>query len=86
MVYVRFSGDAPPDAVGQLADSILIQDTAENCIAVSNNLIKTVDGEQVVYVLKDGEKTAVKVETGLKTGSQTEIVSGINEGDELVIR
>lgn len=86
MIYIRFSGDAPADAVGQLADSILVLDKVEDCIAISNNLIKTVDGEKVVYVLRDGEKTAVKVETGLKTGSQTEIISGINEGDELVIR
>lgn len=86
MIYIRFVDDAPTDAVGQLADSILVQDKVEDCIAVSNNLIKTVDGEKVVYVLKDGEKTAVKVETGLKTGSQTEIISGIEEGDELVIR
>ncbi len=86
MIYIRFKDEAPTDAVGQLADSILIQDRAENCIVVSNNLIKTVDGETVVYVLKDGEKTAVPVEVGLKTGSQSEIKSGINEGDEIVIR
>ena len=86
MVYVRFTEDPPSDAVGQLADTILVLDTAENAICVSNNLIKTVDGEKVVYVLKDGEKTAVPVEIGLQTGSQSEITSGINEGDELVIR
>lgn len=86
MVYVRFTSEAPSDAVGQLADTVLVLDTVEDCIAISNNLIKTVDGEKVVYVLKDGEKTAVPVETGLQTGSQTEIVSGIEEGDELVIR
>ncbi len=86
MVYIRFTEDPPSDAVGQLADTILVLDTAENAICVSNNLIKTVDGEKVVYVLKDGEKTAVPVEIGLQTGSQSEITSGINEGDELVIR
>lgn len=86
MIYIRFKDEAPADAVGQLADSILIQDRVENAIVVSNNLIKTVDGESVVYVLKDGEKTAVPVEVGLKTGSQSEIISGLNEGDEIVIR
>lgn len=86
MVYIRFTDDAPSDAVGQLADTILILDRVEDCISISNNLIKTVDGETIVYVLKDGEKTAVPVEIGLQTGSQSEIVSGIKEGDELVIR
>ncbi|SDA16761.1 Multidrug efflux pump subunit AcrA (membrane-fusion protein) [Ruminococcus sp. YE71] len=86
MIYIRFAGEAPPDAVGQLADSILVQERAENVIVVSNNLIKTVDGEQVVYVLREGQKVAVPVEIGLKTGSQSEIKSGLNEGDEIIIR
>ncbi len=86
MIYIRFIGEAPPDAVGQLADSILVQERAEDVITVSNNLIKTVDGETVVYVLKDGQKTAVPVEIGLKTGSQSEIKSGLQEGDEIIIR
>lgn len=85
-IYVRFSGEAPADTVGQLADVILVLDKVENAIVISNNLIKKVDGEKVVYVLRDGEKVAVTVETGLETGSQTEILSGINEGDELILK
>ncbi|MBR1392289.1 MAG: efflux RND transporter periplasmic adaptor subunit [Ruminococcus sp.] len=85
-VYVRFKGDAPTDTVGRIADCTLIQEKVENAIVISNNLIKTVDGQKVVYLLKDGEKTAVPVEIGLKTGSQSEIISGLQEGDEIVIR
>ncbi len=85
-VYVRFKDEMPTDAAGQLADCILVQDRVENAIVISNNLIKTVDGQKVVYVLKDGDKVAVPVEIGLKTGSQAEILSGINEGDELILR
>lgn len=86
MIYIRFKDEAPSDAVGQLADSVLIQDSVEDCIAISNNLIKTVDGETMVYVLRDGERTAVPVVVGLQTGSQSEIKSGLEEGDELIIR
>lgn len=85
-IYVRFKDTAPAEAVGQLADTILVLDSVKDAIVISNNLIKKVDGTKVVYVLKNGEKTAVEVETGLSTGSQTEIKSGINEGDEIVIR
>lgn len=85
-VYVRFSDKIPADAAGQLADCILVLDSVKDAIVISNNLIKTVDGEKVVYVLKDGEKTAVNVEVGLETGSQSEIVSGLSEGDELILR
>ena len=85
-VYVRFIGEIPTDCVGQLADCILVQERVEDAIVISNNLIKTVNGEQVVYILQDGERVAVNVETGLETGSQTEIISGINEGDQLILR
>lgn len=85
-VYVRFKNTAPAETVGQLADTILVLESVSDAIVISNNLIKTVDGEKVVYVLKNGEKTAVPVETGLSTASQTEIVSGLNEGDEIIIR
>lgn len=85
MIYLRFKDEIPADAVGQLVDTILVLDRVENGIVISNNLVKTVDGEKIVYVLKDGEKVATKVEVGLKTGSQCEILSGINEGDELII-
>lgn len=86
-VYVRFADKkSSASAVGQLADVTLLLDKAEDAIIISNNLIKKVDGEQVVYILKDGEKVAVTVEVGLQTGSQAEIVSGLNEGDEVIIR
>lgn len=85
-IYVRFKDTAPAEAVGQLADTILVLDSVKDAIVISNNLIKKVDGTKVVYVLKNGEKTAVEVETGLSTGSQTEIISGLKEGDEIVIR
>lgn len=85
-IYVQFKDTPPAEAVGQLADTILVLDSVKDAIVISNNLIKKVDGEKVVYVLKNGEKTAVTVETGLSTGSQTEITSGISEGDEIIIR
>ena len=85
-IYVRFKDTAPAEAVGQLADTILVLDSVKDAIVISNNLIKKVDGTKVVYVLKNGEKTAVEVETGHSTASQTEIKSGLKEGDEIVIR
>lgn len=72
--------------VGNLADVILVLDKREDVVVVSNNLIKKVDGKQVVYVLEDGKKVAREVEIGLQTGSESEIISGISAGEEIVIR
>lgn len=85
-VYIRFKDEVPAETVGQIADCILIQQRVENAIVIPNNLIKTIDGQDVVYVLRDGEKVPVNITVGLKTGSQSEILSGLNEGDEIVMR
>lgn len=85
-VYIRFKDIIPAETVGQIADCVLIQQRVENAIVISNNLIKTINGQDVVYVLRDGEKVPVTITVGLKTGSQSEIVSGLNEGDEIILR
>jgi len=84
-IYVRFKDTVPTETVGQLADCILVQDKVTNAIVISNNLIKTVDGQDMVYVLKEGSKVPVYITVGLKTGSQSEIVSGLSEGDEIIL-
>lgn len=85
-IYVKFKDVPPENCVNLLADTILVLDKRENVVVVANNIIKTVNGEKVVYLLKDGKKVASTVEVGLQTGSQSEIISGVNEGDEIVIR
>lgn len=85
-VYVKFKNNPPENCVNSLADVVLVLDERKNVVVVANNIIKTVNGQKVVYLLKDGKKVAQNVEIGLQTGAQTEIVSGINEGDEIVIR
>ena len=43
------------------------------------------DGTRTLYVLRDGTPEAVKVKTGATDGEMTEITSGLNEGDLVVI-
>lgn len=85
-VYVKFTDTPPEDCVGNLVDAVLVIDSRENVIAISNNLIKSIDGKDIVYLLKDGKKVAQDVEIGLKTASQCEITSGLSEGDIIIIR
>lgn len=47
--------------------------------AVSN------DGTRALYVLKDGTPQAVKVKTGSTDGEKMEILSGLNEGDQVIV-
>lgn len=40
--------------------------------------------EEVVFVLKDGKATKVKVKTGISDFDRIEILEGLNEGDEVI--
>ena len=42
------------------------------------------DGSRTLYVLRDGQPTATRVRTGSTDGENTEIVSGLEEGDFVV--
>ncbi len=41
--------------------------------------------EKTVYVLRDGRPQPVVIKTGLTDGTVTEVVSGLNEGDQVIL-
>lgn len=43
------------------------------------------DGSRTLYVLRDGEPRPVRVRTGVTDGERTEILSGLETGDEVVV-
>ncbi len=85
-VYIKFTDTPPENCVGSLVDTVLVIDECEDVLVVANNLIKSIDGKNIVYLLKDGKKVAQNVEIGLSTASQSEITSGLQEGDIIIIR
>jgi multidrug efflux pump subunit AcrA (membrane-fusion protein) len=59
------------------ANHVLVPDMA---------LVKQIGaGDRYVYVYKDGKVSYNKVELGKHLGDQYEILSGVNDGDEVVI-
>jgi multidrug efflux pump subunit AcrA (membrane-fusion protein) len=62
----------------------IITSIKNDVILIPSTAISTANGESTIQVKKDGKYTTVQVETGSANDSQTEIVSGINEGDEVV--
>lgn len=86
-IIVKFNDLIPESsAVGNIADTLLVLDSRENVIVISANLVKTVNGSKVVYVFKDNQRVQVSVSLGLQSGSLVEITSGLEEGDEVIIR
>ena len=64
--------------------SIIIQQR-NNVLLVSNQAIQLQDGATYVEVIQDGEIQQRPVVTGLSDWQYTEIVQGLNEGEQVVI-
>lgn len=67
------------------ATANIITKTKDNVLLVSNAAVTTADGVSTVQVMKNGTPETVAVTVGDSSDTQTEIVSGISEGDIIVI-
>jgi len=67
------------------ASANIITDTKDNVLLVPVAAVqKQTDGTSYVRVLKNGQPKQVTVETGLSSDTETEITSGLSEGDVVI--
>lgn len=66
------------------ASASIITDTKENVIMVPNSSVKNSNGFVNIQVLKNGSMVLVPAEIGIQSDTQTEVVSGISEGETVV--
>jgi len=59
--------------------------TREDVLAVPNKAIRREDGTKVVYVLQNGSPERRAVKTGWKDSDYTEVVSGLKEGEPVLV-
>lgn len=73
--------------VGTAGFMWVITDSRENVLCVSEKAIYEADGKTYVYVLGEGDMREVKwVETGLHGNDMVEILSGLTEGERVVLK
>ena len=79
--------DAPPVdvRVGQTASLTIVTGTRDDVLQIPTSAIATTDGTSRVTAVKDGRLVEVTVTTGMVGTTGTEIVSGLAEGDEVVL-
>ena len=79
--------DVPGNGIkaGMSASASVILASKQNVLTVPNTTIRTVSGQRGVQVLKDGEIVDTAVTFGLANDTVTEVVSGLAEGDVVVI-
>ncbi len=67
-------------------DVTIITDSRENALTVPERALFRKEGQSYVIVLENGETREVKVETGLRgEGRRIEIISGLEQGDKIVV-
>lgn len=62
----------------------IVIDRKDNILLVPSSAVQAQDNQSFVRVLKGNQSQLVPVETGLVSDTQTEIVSGLNEGDLVI--
>ncbi|TMC55587.1 MAG: HlyD family efflux transporter periplasmic adaptor subunit, partial [Chloroflexi bacterium] len=70
---------------GMSGTASVILASKQGVLTVPNTTIRTVNGQRGVQVLKDGEVVDTPVQFGIANDTVTEVVSGLAEGDVVVI-
>lgn len=85
-VYVRVDDPDQVVRAGMTADVDIIVSTRENVLVVPSVAVKPYEGGRAVRVLNDKNQVEYKsVETGVRSNDKTEIVSGVELGQEVVV-
>lgn len=71
--------------LGQTATVEITVAKAEDVLYVPSAAVRTAGGQSTVTVVRNGEQSSVTVEIGVKGDQGTEIKSGLEEGDQVVV-
>ena len=86
MVTVRMTdadGDVKP---GMTAAVNIVVQQVKNQLLIPNRAVRLVDGQRVVYVLKDGQPKQVQITLGASSDTMSALVGGdLQEGDLIVL-
>ena len=87
-IAADFSGTLPSFAyLGSIADIVYVSSVKENAVVIPKHLVKTDGDRTYVQVLDENdEKKEVDVVTGINNATEIEIVSGLSEGDRVVVK
>jgi HlyD family secretion protein len=71
---------------GLTAAVSLVVDEIEDAVLVPNRAVRVVDGERVVYVLRDGQMTAIPIVLGTSSETNSQVLEGdLAVGDLIVL-
>jgi len=81
---ITLDTEAPQIYANMSASANIIIASKEDVLVIPSSALQTQNGETTVQVLKNGQVQSVIVTTGISSDTDTEIISGLNEGDVVV--
>lgn len=83
-VTVTLDNNLPNIYPNMAVSAQIITSSKADVLTVPNQALQNQNGQTLVRVLKNNQPEEVPVETGLASETETEIVSGLTEGDEVI--
>ncbi len=84
-VTIALSSITDTVKTGMTANLAIVVAQRDDVLTVPNRAVRTVGKQKTVTVLYEGQQIQVPVQTGLSSDTATEIVSGLQEGDTVVL-
>lgn len=86
-LYVEFTGKNPDFGyLGSIGNVIKVKAESKNALVIPKYVIKSDGDRNFVQILKGEEKFEVDVTVGISNAVETEILSGLSEGDKVIAR
>ena len=71
---------------GMTAAVNIVVSNVEDVILIPNRAVRFMEGERIVYLLRDGKQVSVPIEIGSSSESYSEVIEGdIKEGDKVIL-
>ncbi len=84
-VKVSIPNDKGKIKVGMLADVVLTTDKVADALVIPASSVLQSGDEQYVYVANGSKAEKKTIETGVTDGERIQVLSGINEGDKIIV-
>lgn len=81
---IKLDTEVPEIFSNMTANANIITQIKNNVLLVPSSAVQTQNNSNYVRVLKNGQIEKVQIETGISSSTQTEIVSGLSEGDSVI--
>lgn len=86
-VFSTFYFQEQPESIssGEYASVVLVNEKQENVVSVPKKAVRSDSDGKWLYVLEDGKSVVTPVTTGVSDELYIEILSGVEEGDKILV-